>query len=361
MAVDDRPTDPRAADKAVVDDDDTPDQPSKFEQLREKYPWLDHVVRAGARYTDRHGDHYAAAITYFSVLALVPLLMIAFAAAGFALRAQPELLDQLRVGITTAVPGALGETLNDIIQKSIDQAGAVGVLGLIGALYSGIGWMSNLREALSEQWAQPPEAPNVVKKLLFDLLALLGLGLALVVSFAVTAVGTGLGRFLLDLVGLGDQRWALFLLGVAGVVLGLVANWLVFLWVIARLPRQPVAIGSALRAAVLGAVGFEVLKQIMTIYLRTVTNSPAGAAFGSIIGLLIFVFFISRFILFVTAWAATSKENEQEEPADVPAPAIIWSEVVVKSGPTPAAAVGLVGAGVLTGLLGLRALSGKRR
>ena len=78
MAVDDRPTDPKAADKAAVDDDDTPDQPSKFEQLREKYPWLDHMVRAGARYTDRHGDHYAAAITYFSVLALVPLLMIAF-------------------------------------------------------------------------------------------------------------------------------------------------------------------------------------------------------------------------------------------------------------------------------------------
>ncbi|MBN9108678.1 MAG: inner membrane protein YhjD [Pseudonocardia sp.] len=361
MAVDDRPTDPKAADKAAVDDDDTPDQPSKFEQLREKYPWLDHMVRAGARYTDRHGDHYAAAITYFSVLALVPLLMIAFAIAGFALRAQPELLDQLRVGITTAVPGALGDTLNDIIQKSIDQAGAVGFLGLIGALYSGIGWMSNLREALSEQWAQPPEAPNVVKKLLFDLLALLGLGLALVVSFAVTAVGTGVGRFMLDLVGLGDQGWALFLLGVAGVVLGLVANWLVFLWVIARLPRQPVAIGSALRAAVLGAVGFEILKQIMTIYLRAVTNSPAGAAFGSIIGLLIFVFFISRFILFVTAWAATSKENEQEEPADVPAPAIIRSEVVVRSGPTPVAAAGLVGAGVLTGLLGLRAFSGKRR
>ncbi len=36
--------------------------------------------------------------------------------------------------------------------------------------------MSNLREALSEQWAQPPETPNAIKKLLFDLLALLGWG-----------------------------------------------------------------------------------------------------------------------------------------------------------------------------------------
>ena len=131
MAVDDRPTDPKAADKAAVDDDDTPDQPSKFEQLREKYPWLDHMVRAGARYTDRHGDHYAAAITYFSVLALVPLLMIAFAIAGFALRAQPELLDQLRVGITTAVPGALGDTLLTwLIALALGSAAGI-VIGLV--------------------------------------------------------------------------------------------------------------------------------------------------------------------------------------------------------------------------------------
>ena len=68
------------------------EEKSKFQQLRERYGWLDHVVRAGARYTERHGDHYAAAVTYFSVLSLVPLLMIAFAIAGFVLRAQPELL-----------------------------------------------------------------------------------------------------------------------------------------------------------------------------------------------------------------------------------------------------------------------------
>lgn len=345
----------------AADDKSTDDGATKLEQLRAKYPWLDHVVRAGARYTDRHGDHYAAAITYFSVLALVPLLMIAFAAAGFVLRAQPALLDQLRTGITNAVPGALGTTLNDIIQRSIEQAGAVGVFGLIGALYSGIGWMSNLREALSEQWAQPPAKPNVVKKLLFDLLSLLGLGLALVVSLAVTAVGTGVGRLLLDNVGLGDAGWARFLLGVAGIVLGLIANWLVFVWVIARLPRQPVATRSAVKAAVLGAIGFEVLKQIMTIYLNVVTGSPAGAAFGSIIGLLIFVFFVSRFILFVTAWAATSRENEQPGPVEVPAPAIIRPEVVVRSGPSPAAAAGLIGAGALTALLGLRALGPRRR
>jgi membrane protein len=336
---------------------DEPAEPTALEKARERAPWLDHLVRAGARYTDRHGDHYAAAITYFSVLALVPILMVAFAVAGFILRSQPDLLAQIQAGITAQVPGQLGDTINQVIQQAIGSAGAVGAFGLVGALYSGIGWMSNLREALSEQWAQPPETPNVVKKTLFDLLALVGLGLALVLSFAVSAAGNAFGALLLDLVGLGDQGWARFLLGVFAVILGLAANWLVFMWVIARLPRAPVAARSAVKAAVIGAIGFEVLKQVMQVYLSSVTSSPAGAAFGPIIGLMVFAFFMSRFILFVTAWAATAKENEQDEPVDVPAPAIIRPEVVVRSGPSPAAAAGLVGAGAaLGGLLGFRAL-----
>lgn len=346
--------------QAELDEAAEADEPTALEKARAKFPWLDHLVRAGARYTDRHGDHYAAAITYFSVLALVPILMVAFAIAGFILRSQPELLAQLQAGITEQVPGQLGQTVNDVIGQAIAQAGAVGVFGLIGALYSGIGWMTNLREALSEQWAQPPETPNAVKKLVFDLLALIGLGLALVASFAVSAAGTGFAATLLELVGLADQGWARFLLGVLGIVLGLAANWVVFLWVIARLPRAPVALRSAMRAALIGAIGFEILKQIMTIYLASVTNSPAGAAFGPIIGLLVFAFFTSRFILFVTAWAATSRENEQDEPVDVPSPAIIRPEVTVRSGPTPGAAMGLVGAGVVGGILGVRAFSRRR-
>ncbi len=338
-----------------------PAEPSKFEQLRARYGWLDHLVLAGTRYTERHGDHYAAAITFFSVLSLVPLLMIAFAIAGYVLFFNPSLLDELRSAITENVPGNLAGTINPIVDQAISQRGTVGVVGLVGALYSGIGWMSNLREALSEQWAQVPDTPTLVKRLLFDLLALLGLGAALVGSFAITGLASGFAETLLELVGLAEQGWAKFLLGLLGVLLGLAANWLIFLWVIARLPREHATLRSAARAALLGAVGFELLKQGMTFYLGSVTNSPSGAVFGSLLGLLVFTFFASRFILFITAWAATSKENEQEDEIPVPGPAVIRSEVTVRSGPSGGAAAGLLGAGLLTGLLGGRFLLGRRR
>lgn len=340
---------------------DAAEQPSRFERLRARYPWLDHLVRAGARYTERHGDHYAAAITFFSVLSLVPLLMIAFAVGAYVLAFNPALLDQVRAGIAGGVPPGLGDMINGVIDQAIASRAAVGVFGLLGALYSGIGWMSNLREALSEQWAQVPSTPALPKRLLFDLLALAGLGAALVLSFAITGVASGAARAVLELIGLADAGWARFLLGLLGILLGLAANWLIFLWVIARLPREHATVRSAARAALLGAVGFEVLKQVMTYYLASVTSSPSGAVFGPFLGLLVFAFFASRFILFVTAWAATATENEQEAPAPVPGPAIIRPEVTVRSGPDGRTAAGLVGAGVLTGVLGLRAFGRRPR
>ncbi len=336
-------------------------KPSKLEQLRARHAWLDHLVRAGSRYTERHGDHYAAAVTFFSVLSLVPLLMIGFAVAGYVLFFNPDLLTELQEGINANVPPGLGEIINPTIQQAIESRTAVGVVGLLGALYSGIGWMSNLREALSEQWAQVPATPALPKRLLFDLLALGGLGIALVGSFAITGVASAFAEGVLHFVGLGEQGWALFLLGIFGFLLGLLANWLIFLWVIARLPREHATLRSAAKAALLGAIGFEVLKRVMVYYLGSIAASPSGAVFGSFLGLLVFVFFASRFVLFVTAWAATARENEQEEPVPVPEPPVLRSEVVLRKGPTGGTALGLIGAGVLTGLLSGRLLLGRHR
>jgi len=315
----------------VAEDDAAP---SKIQQLRARYEWLDHLARAGARYTERHGDHYAAAVTFFSVLSLVPLLMVGFAVAGYVLFFNPDLLTQLQNAITANVPASIAQTLNPAITEAIDSRNTVLSFGLLAALYSGINWMSNLREALSEQWAQVPETPALPKRMLFDLLALAGLGLALITSFAITGIASGFAEAVLEFVGLAGYAWAEALLRLFGVLLGLLANWLILLWVIARLPRRRATLRSAAKAALLGAVGFEVLKQVMTFYLGSVTSSPSGAAFGGIIGLLVFSYFVSRFILFVTAWAATARENEQESVPDVPAPETARQEVGSRSGPS---------------------------
>lgn len=327
------------------------DKESFLTRQRRQRPWLDHLVRSGEAYTERYGNHYAAAITYFSVLSLIPLLMIAFAIAGFVVAGNESLMAEMKSGIAEAVPSGLGETINGIIDKAVESRGTVGILGLLAALYSGLGWMSNLRDALTAQWGQENKPRPFISSSIKDLLALLGLGLALAVSFGLSAAGSGLGEWLLGLVGLDDDAWALFLLRLATIVLSLAANWLVFLWVIARLPREKVSLRSAVKGAAAAAVGFEVLKQVFTLYLATVIASPAGQLFGTFIGLLLFANFVSRFLLFITAWTATAKENLITGPPPPPPPAVISPRVIVHKGPNARSAVSLVGAGAVLGLL----------
>ncbi|MGP4015511.1 inner membrane protein YhjD [Saccharopolyspora sp. 5N708] len=325
-------------------------KPSRLTLLRRQHEWLDRLIRAFQRYQSRYGDYYAAAITYFSVLAMVPLLMIAFAAAGLVLRGDPALLGQLRTSITSAVPSpAMSDMLNRVVDQAISQAGTVGVIGLLAALYSGLGWMTNLREALTAQWTQEAAEQSMLRRMASDLVSLIGLGVAIAVSFGISALGGGVGQRLFELVGIEHTPAAGILLRVLSIVLSLAASWLVFLWVLARLPRKPVTLRSAVWGALFAAIGFEVLKQIAVIYLNSVTSSPAGAAFGPILGLLVFANLTSRFILFVTAWTASARENLELVPPQPPGPAIIRPVIEVRNRVGVRASAGLVGLGAVAG------------
>jgi membrane protein len=326
------------------------EKPGRLAVLRNEHEWLDRLIRAFERYTKQYGDYYAAAITYFSVLALVPLLMIAFAVAGFVLAGNPDLLARLQDSITSAVPSpAMSEMLNRVVDQAIEQAGAVGVIGLLAALYSGLGWMTNLREALTAQWTQVPEPTPIHKRMASDLLSLFGLGLAMAVSLGISALGGGLGQALMQAMGFSGTAFSFVMLRILTIALSLAASWLVFMWVLTRLPRKPVTLRSALWGALLAAIGFEILKQVAVIYLGMVTSSPAGAAFGPILGLLVFANLMARFILFVTAWTASARENLEAEPPPAPAPAVIRPVVQVKRRPGPRTTAGLLGLGALAG------------
>ena len=91
------------------------EKPGLVDRLRARYAWFDHVMRAQERYRDSKGDFFAAGITYFTVFALFPLLMVAFAIAGFVLSRQPDLLADIDDKIKQTVSGDLGRQLVELI------------------------------------------------------------------------------------------------------------------------------------------------------------------------------------------------------------------------------------------------------
>jgi membrane protein len=322
-------------------------------RLRRDHAWLDHLARAGARYVDQRGNHFAAAITFFSILTAVPLVMIAFAAAGYVLSFNPALLAEVKDAVTAALPAGLSDSVDQLIDRAVEERNAVAGLGLLGALWAGVWWMSNLREAVSAQWRLPAVRPAAVQRLALDLAALVGLGGALLASFAISTIATRFGGAVLARLGVADGSWSLVLLTVLGTALGIALNWMIFMWVVAWLPRTPVSMRCAAQAAMIGAVGLEVLTQGMTVYLGMVSGSPSGAVFGSLFGSLLFVYVVSRLVVFIAAWAATAQKDEPVTTAPAWSPGTL--QVVAGDGPSPVTTTVMVGAAMLVGvLLGVR-------
>lgn len=341
--------------------DADPDQPGLIDRLRNRFGWFDRVMLAQGRYNDCKGDFYAAGITYFTIFALFPLLMVGFSIGGFILANQPDLMIQVEDKIRSTVSGDFGAQLVELMDSAIESRGTVGIIGLATAAWAGLGWMNNLREALSQMWEQRHEPSGFVATKLSDLAALVSAFLALTLTIGLTALSkksamsTVLGWFgLHDVPGLGVA------LQVTSWFVSILISWMFFTWIIARLPRESVSFRSSLRAGLLAAVAFEIFKQVASIYLQSVLTGPAGATFGPVLGLMVFAYITARLILFSTAWAATAPENLAAAPVEPPGPVLIRPRVQVREGAgLPGAAAGFA-AGTLGGL-GLARLLRRRR
>jgi membrane protein len=329
-------------------------------RIRARYGWVDRVVVANERYNACNGDFFAAGITYFTIFALFPLLMVGFAAAGFVLSRSPELLADTQDRIRTAVPGDSGRQLIDLMDWAIESRTSVGVIGLVLAAWAGLDWIAKLREALSEMWDQRLEPDGFVRAKLLDLAAMVSLVVPIALTICVAVAGDpAVIAHILSWVGIHDLPLLDAVLQVVSRLVAVLVSWLVFTWVIARLPRESISFASAMWAGLIAAVGFEVFKQIAAVYLRSVLTSPAGAVFGPVLGLMVFGYITARLILFATAWAATSPENLAAAPVGPPDPAVITPRVQVDEGLTTRQAVGASVVGAL-GALGVSRLSRRR-
>jgi membrane protein len=278
--------------------------------------WVAHLERAMDRFNDRLGSQFGAAITYFSFLSLIPILMVSFAAVGFVLASNPDLLAQLINKIVNSISDPnLANTLKSTVNTAIQQRTAVGLSGLVIALYSGISWMGNLREAIRAQsrdvWERnPKDQEKIYTRYLRDLISLVGLVLALIITLSLTSIAGSAQQTIVDALGLGGIDWLRPVMTVITLIISVIANYLLFLWIFWILPRHKPRKKALFRGTLIAAIGFEVIKFVMTMMLPRLASSPSGAAFGSVIGLMAFFYFFARLTLFCAAWIATARYHD---------------------------------------------------
>lgn len=273
-----------------------------------------HVWRSYERLDRVHWARLAAAITFISFLALFPLIAVGAAVAAALL--SNEQVDTIKDKLADQVPG-ISDQLG--IDGLIANAGTVGLVAGALLLFTGVGWVGSMRECLRAVWEldDVQEANPVVAKVK-DAVLLVGLGGAALATLAVSAIGsTAVGRTA-DLIGIPEDGAGGILLRVAALAVAVVADFLLLLYLLTLLPGVEPPRRRLVVAALLGAVGFELLKLLLGSYMREVAGKSMYGAFGVPIALLLWINFTAKLLLFCAAWTATgSKDEETREGEEV--------------------------------------------
>ncbi|WP_330332140.1 YihY/virulence factor BrkB family protein [Streptomyces sp. NBC_00536] len=260
-----------------------------------------HAWRSYERLDRVRWSRLAAAITFISFLALFPLITVA-AAVGAALLTQDQ-LSRLEANLAKQVPG-ISDQLD--IDALVANAGTVGLVAAGILLFTGIGWVGSMRGCLRAVWDKDDEDDgNPFVRKGKDALVLIGLGGAALGSAAASIIGSSaVGRFGKWL-GIPEHGGGGAVLRGGAFAVGVLAAFLLLLYVLTLLPGVQPPRRRLLQAALLGAAGFELLKLLLSGYMREVAAKSMYGAFGVPIALLLWINFTAKLLLFCAAWTAT--------------------------------------------------------
>jgi membrane protein len=274
-------------------------------EQRRRHPWFDHLARAGGRYERTQGDLLAAAVTYFAFLGLFPVLLLVASIIGLVLARDALLQQELFDAIRQAFPGAVGRQLVEQLSGAIDGARFIGLIALVGFLYTGLRTMDKLRLGMELIWKGDVDQPDVLRDNLQDLVALVALGGVGLLSLGLTGGATQATSRVLSFVGLADEPGYGVLTWGIGIALAVAGDVVVFLWLLRVVPSISHPLRLLLPGALFGAAGFEVLKLIGGFYLSLISDSVTASAFGGAVGVLVWINLVARFAFFTAAWTAT--------------------------------------------------------
>lgn len=268
---------------------------------RRRLPWLDHLIRAYSRYADQRGDNLAGAITFFGFLSFFPLIALVSAVVGYAAQVDVQVRTYVEQTLNELLPGLSGQLHLDQI-----HARSTGVIGLIVLLFTGIGWIGVLREALQDMWMRPRgDRGNFALNKLNDVLVMIVLGVGLLASVALSSLASSATASALSSAG-ADGTGASLLVRLLAVLVAVAFDTVIFVLLFTRLSGSGEPWRRMVGGALFAAVGFELLKLVGAVLVSHTTSNPVYGIFAVIVGLIVWINVVARFTLFAAAWTATA-------------------------------------------------------
>jgi membrane protein len=253
------------------------------------------IKRTARSWVDHKDSQIGAALAYYSVFSLGPLLVIAIAIAGLAFGE-----DAARGAIDSQLRGLLGDSAAAAIDAMLVGASkphqglvATAVGGVI-LLFTAVGVVVQLKDAFNTIWDVDARKISglwqFVRAYLISLAAVISLGFLLIVSLVFTAVLSAAGEYYGSQIPVGTLQFASSIVSFAAitVVFAMMYKWL---------PDTPVDWRDVWLGAATTAALFEIGKLLIGIYIgRQALESTYGAA-ASLVVLLIWVYYTSQIVL----------------------------------------------------------------
>jgi membrane protein len=255
------------------------------------------IKGAASRWLDDDGARCGAALAYYTVFSIAPLLLITLTVVGFVLGdqgAQHLISENLR--------GILGADKARVIESMMQSARASGtgvrasLIGFLAVLAGATAMVGELQSVLRRMWGTVPRKAGLWDAVLDRLLSaafILAIGFLLLVSLAVSAGTAAAGRWLSSVIPFPETvMHAVNLMITIGFIAALFAGSFKYL------PRAKMAWGDVWVGALATAFFFAVGNSLLGIYLGKVGPTSMYGAAGSLLALLLWTYYCAQILYF---------------------------------------------------------------
>lgn len=242
----------------------------------------------------------AAALAYYTIFSLAPLLVIVVGIAGLLISTTT-----VQESILQQVQGLAGQQAAEMVNEMLTNFNRPGggiitiVVGVVTLLFGATGVFGQLQDALNTIWEVKPK-PNrgimgMIKDRFLSFTMILGLSFLLLVSLVVSAGLSAIGTFFGSMIPIGEWFWQ-----IVNQIVSIGVITILFALIFQILPDVDIAWKDVWVGALVTSILFNIGKFVLGVYLGNSAVASGYGAAGAIIVILLWVYYTSQ-ILFLGA------------------------------------------------------------
>jgi len=240
----------------------------------------------------------SAALAYYTIFSLAPLLIMAIAIAGSIFGEEAA-----RGEIVGQIQGLVGKSGAEVIETAIENANkpATGtiasLISIVALLFGATGVFSQLRDALNTIWEVQPKpglpVKGFIRQNILSFTMVLGIGFLLLVSLIISAVLAAINSYFSGLLPGFDVMWR-----IGNFIISFGVTTLLFAMMFKFLPDAKITWGDVLIGAAITSVLFSIGRFLLGAYLGNGSFGSTYGAAGSLVVILAWVYYAAQILFF---------------------------------------------------------------